>query len=141
MKEKDKTPSNTPYLDKKFWKSSFDLIQYDANNKVNKKINELNKDYIKQNQIQINKINNIDENEENKEENIIKNDLDKNVLSINNNNLNNIIINNNKDELVGKKEYNKIDDNSKENKNERKNTNNNTIINILNKPFFCCLKS
>ena len=141
LKEKDKTPSNTPYLDKKFWKSSFDLIQYDANNKVNKKINELNKDYIKQNQIQINKINNIDENEENKEENIIKNDLDKNVLSINNNNLNNIIINNNKDELVGKKEYNKIDDNSKENKNERKNTNNNTIINILNKPFFCCLKS
>ena len=26
-------------------------------------------------------------------------------------------------------------------KNERKNTNNNTIINILNKPLFCCLKS
>ena len=44
---------------------------------------------------------------------------------------------------------NKMDDNNINNenknfskdKNERKNTNNNTIINILNKPFFCCLKS
>ena len=145
LKEKDKIPSNTPYLDKKFWKSSFNLIQYNANNKANKKINELNKAFIEQNQIQINKINNIDENEENKEKNIIKSNLDKNVLSINNN----IIINNNKDELIGKKDSNKMDDNNINNenknfskdKNERKNTNNNTIINILNKPFFCCLKS
>ena len=44
---------------------------------------------------------------------------------------------------------NKMDDNNINNenknfskdKNERKNTNNNTIIHILNKPFFCCLKS
>ena len=50
--------------------------------------------------------------------------------------------------LVKKKSI-KIDDNNINNenknfsqdKNERKNTNNNTIINILNKPFFCCLKS
>ena len=63
--------------------------------------------------------------------------------------MNNIIIDNNKDELVGKKKSIKIDDNNINNenknfsqdKNERKNTNNNTIINILNKPFFCCLKS
>ena len=66
LKEKDKTPSNTPYLDKKFWKSSFDLIQFNDKNKANKKINNLKKPFIDQNQIQINKINNINENEEKK---------------------------------------------------------------------------
>ena len=56
---------------------------------------------------------------------------------------------NNKSEKVEKKKVEIIDNNhrinenknSLQNKKERKKNSNGIIINILNKPFFCCLKS
>ena len=34
LKEKEKNPSKTPYLDKKFWKSSYNLPKYNVDNKT-----------------------------------------------------------------------------------------------------------
>ena len=39
LKEKEKNPSKTPYLDKKFWKSSYNLPKFNDNNNVIKKNN------------------------------------------------------------------------------------------------------
>ena len=65
---------------------------------------------------------------------------------LNDENKENKTINNNKEDLGGKIETNKFEYNNKENKDHSQNkkgikNHGNIIINILNKPFFCCFKS
>ena len=152
LKEKEKNPSKTPYLDKKFWKSSYNLPKYDnnnnGNNNANIKKNNLNIYSVNQTQSQINKSNNIVENGNNQKIIIDKNETNKKLLPDNTNNVDNNIISKNI-EIVEKKENIKVDNNNNEdsknknceqNKKEKKKANG-IIINILNKPFFCCLKS
>ena len=136
MKEKEKNPSKTPYLDKKFF----------ANN--SKSINKImNSDKLLNGQnlfplIKISNINNKDnspkksEIKKNSEKIIFNNESQKEIKPINiisNTNLNVIKESQKNDEIKG-------NNNSVQNKKQVK-TSNNLIINILNKPFFCCLKS
>ena len=150
LKEKEKIPSKTPYLDKKLWNSSYNVTKYnDNNNACNKKNVVIKKTkpiapFVIQSQIQKDKRINMVKNDNNKEKKIIKNDLEKNKL-INNKDDNAIVDNNGKN--FEKKDTKKLDENrvsgnnkNLENKKVGKN-NKNIIINILNKPFFCCLKS
>ena len=148
LKEKEKNPSKTPYLDKKFWNSSFNLNKYNDNNQNDNKLNNSNLLFVDQVQSQKNKLNHLIENGNNKEM-IIKNDLDEKILP-NINKADNNDNTNNKSEKVKKKKVEIIDNNnnrinekknSLQNKKERKKNSNGIIINILNKPFFCCLKS
>ena len=65
---------------------------------------------------------------------------------LNDENKDNNTIKNNEEDLGGKIETNKFEYNNKENKNYSQNkkgrkSRSNIIINILNKPFFCCFKS
>ena len=146
LKEKEKNPSKTPYLDKKFWNSSFNLNKYNDNNQnENHKLNHSNLLSVDQVQYKKNKLNHLIENGNNKEI-IIKNGLDEKILP----NINRVDNNdNNKSERVEKKNVEIIDNNNRinenknslQNKKERKKNSNGIIINILNKPFFCCLKS
>jgi len=138
LKEKEKNPSKTPYLDKKLWKSSYNLPKYNVDNKtINNDDNKHNNSLMKKNQSIMNKIDNTDDS--NKEKNNIKKDSDKKILS-NINDDNDIVV---KDKMI-EKETNKYDNvinsNNENNKNGKKNKKP-IIINILNKPFFCCLKS
>ena len=138
LKEKEKNPSKTPYLDKKFWKSSYNLPKYNADNKtIYNDDNKHNNSLIKKNQSIMAKIDNTDDS--NKEKNNMKKDSDKKILS-NINDDNDIVV---KDKMI-EKETNKYDNvinsNNENNKNGKKNKKP-IIINILNKPFFCCLKS
>ena len=146
LKEKEKNPSKTPYLDKKFWKSSYNLPKFNDNNNVIKK-NNLNIYLADQTQSPKNKSNNIVENGNNKEIIIDKNETNKKLLPDNTNKVDNNITNKNI-EIVEKKENIKIDNNNEDSKNKNceqnkkeKKKSNGIIINILNKPFFCCLKS
>ena len=146
LKEKEKNPSKTPYLDKKFWKSSYNLPKYNNNNVIIKK-NNLNIYLADQTQSPKNKSNNIVENGNNKEIIIDKNETNKKLLPDNTNKVDNNIISKNID-IVEKKENIKIDNNNEDSKNKNweqnkkeKKKSNGIIINILNKPFFCCLKS
>ena len=133
LKEKEKNPSKTPYLDKKFWKSSYNLPKYNVDNKTinNDNAKENNNSLIKKNKSIKNKID-IRDNDIKEKNNTIKDD-------------NNIIL---KDNIFEKKtiRYDNIINNNNENKNifinknEKKNKKKITI-NILHKPFFCCLKS
>ena len=132
LKEKNKIPSKTPYLDKKLWKNSYNLDKYDYNkdddnNSPNKK-KIANKSLFAPNQSST------------YNKNDIKNDLDKKLIpdknKDDNNNAQNI-----------KKEIKPVENNNDNepknyllNKKHRKNICN-IIVNILNKPFLCCLKS
>ena len=207
LKEKDKIPSKTPYLDKKHWNSTYNIQKFEFNNKVGnsitfKKKNSSNVSLVRQSVLSKEKIDedkkdyteiyqdkndsikktihhdnhdNVDLNEDKKKEKIkinkgsindaiiyrkevdeIKNhDINDNNKNINNN------INSNIFNIFNKKEIIKIDNNSNHNTNHNLNENNdaekrnknlipeknnnnnksNIIFNILNKPFFCCLKS
>ena len=147
LKEKEKNPSKTPYLDKKFWNSSFNLNKYNDNNQNDNKLNNSNLLFVDQVQSQKNKLNHLIENGNNKEI-IIQNNLDEKILP-NINKADNNDNTNNKSEKVEKKKVEIIDNNNRinekknslQNKKERKKNSNGIIINILNKPFFCCLKS
>ena len=90
------------------------------------------------------KKNYIDENDNNKDKIFIKNESIKKSLD-NNKDDNNAIINNKKD--LQKKEIKRHENNDNSNESEycleckRKGNNiSNIIVNILDKPFFCCLK-
>ena len=201
LKEKDKIPSKTPYLDKKHWNSTYSLNKFELNNKVNnvvpfkkknssncslvrqsvlskEKIDEEKRDYTdifveKNDSLKLpNNANNVnlsdnkkkeenntnvknevfiykedskknDNNDINKEhEHQNKNDNDYNIKK--SDNTNNIIvkketiktdINNNLNNIISK-ENNILIQNKNNNKNKS-----NIVFNILNKPFFCCLKS
>ena len=148
LKEKEKNPSKTPYLDKKFWKSSYNLPKYNDNNNnviINK--NNLNIYLADHTQSQKNKSNNIIENGNNKEIIIDKNETNKKLLPDIANKVDNNFTNKN-NKINEKKENIKIDNNNEDSKNKNweqnkkeKKKSNGIIINILNKPFFCCLKS
>ena len=149
LKEKEKNPSKTPYLDKKNWNSSYNLNKYNYNNNPDDKNKKNNSNilFVDQIQSQKNKLNNLIEKGKNKEIIIVQKDLNEKILpNINkadNNDNTNIKIE------MGEKEKEKIIDNNIgiiENKNNLQNkkpkkNSNGIIINILNKPFFCCLKS
>ena len=162
LKEKNKIPSKTPYLDKKAWKSTYNLNQYnleenananDINDKIDNKNINMNKisDKTFFDEIKIKKNNsnniNIKYNEEEKN-NSIKKSEKKLEISKGEENKNNIIIykdinnnkkldtDNNNDIIINNKKKQKVNENKKEKK-----CTNNLIINILNRPFLCCLKS
>ena len=149
LKEKEKNPSKTPYLDRKGFNSTYHLKKYDfsnvtnfiknKNDKVNSNQDDNDKHLIEQNNIPKIKIDYI-----NDKENITNNNKIKKISSkissfpeiqkeIKNKNINN----NNLNEL---KETQKIG-NIKEKEIKKQKNSNNFIINILNKPFMCCLKS
>ena len=132
LKEKEKNPSKTPYLDKKSWKN-----EYNFNN-----LNETNKN------IHNNENNSIASSiGQNHSQKILNYNIKKNNKKLmNDENKENKTINNNKEDLGGKIETNKFEYNNKENKDHSQNkkgrkNHGNIIINILNKPFFCCFKS
>ena len=136
LKEKEKNPSKTPYLDTKFWKSSHEVTKFvnnDTNSKSPIKKRNSKESSLNKSQSPKKKNNNINGNDNNKEM-FIKNEQE------------NI---NDEDKGIKKKETKKIGnkDNIEENNNnclkcKKKGKNvNNIIINILNKPFLCCLKS
>ena len=132
LKEKEKNPSKTPYLDKKSWKN-----EYNFNN-----LNETNKNIYNTENISI--ASSIGQNHSQK---ILNYNIKKNNKKLlNDENKENKTINNSKEDLGGKIETNKFEYNNKENKNYSQNkkgrkSRSNIIINILNKPFFCCFKS
>ena len=136
LKEKEKNPSKTPYLDKKFWKSSYNLPKFNDNNNVIKK-NNLNIYLADQTQSPKNKSNNIVENGNNKEIIIDKNETNKKLLPDNTNKVDNNFTNKN-NEINEKKENIKVDNNNNEdskNKKKKKKSNG-IIINILNKEIY-----
>ena len=135
LKEKDKIPSKTPYLDK-IWNASNKLnIKHKTN--IHSKLNQ-DMRYKKRNtqEFNVNGINKINiKNYKEKNEEIIERSKDEKDKS---------------KDSIEKKQEEKIEENptkkvDKKNKNifleEKINkTNMNVIFNILNKPFFCCLK-
>ena len=147
LKEKEKIPSKTPYLDSKFWKSSYDVTKFVTNDtnskspkkKISSKMSLFNCSQTPKNLLK----NHLNENDniEDKNNNCIKYS-DKKLFLNNVNNIDNI------DKKIEKTETKKTENNNKiiENKNCLQNKKkgicaNNIIINILNKPFLCCLKS
>ena len=159
LKEKDKIPSKTPYLDTKFWNSSFHLQKYDFNENTgnrspNKKISNKSLFYKFQSPKHLKKV--VDKNNKSKEKKMKNNNNNLDKISSTNNKQNDIItLNNIEKEKEKKKETEKetvkeskrlSNDNNNENKNcsqnkSEKKKSNNIIVNILHKPFFCCLKS
>ena len=147
LKEKNKRPSKTPYLDKKFSNSSYDVTKY-VNNKTHGKSVIKKKEFnmplfskMKSSKIEIN---HFKTNENKKELNVIKKGSDKKLLVNNKKDIN--IIMNNKNTISEKGEKKKYKNNNTENKiflHDKKEGKSscNIIVNILNKPFFCCLKS
>ena len=154
LKEKNKIPSKTPYLDKKARKSALNLNSYNlANNDIhseddNKNINRIsNKTFLGKIKLKENKfINNKVDEVENK--NSLLNSDKKSAISIIEENKNSIIFC--KNNLDNDKETIKkidINNNIKQEQisnqqiiKEKKNSNN-IIFNILSRPFFCCLNS
>ena len=130
LKEKEKNPSKTPYLDKKFLKSSYNLPKYNVDNKTinnndtkaNNNNNIIKKNQSIENQIDIRNDDNKDKNNTIKVDNNII--IKENIIEKETIRYDNIINNKNKNILI--------------NKNQKKKG---LIINILHKPFFCCLKS
>ena len=152
LKEKNKIPSKTPYLDKKDWyNSSNNLKKCISEEKSNENninaINRIsNKSFFETIKLKNNNINSKD-NEEEKNNDMINSDK-KLIISNGGVILNSIkaykINNNINKSEIEKLETNKCNDKKQlgmsENKDEKKNGNN-IIINILSRPFFCCLKS
>ena len=147
LKEKEKNPSKTPYLDTKFWKSSYDVTKFvsnDTNNKspIHKRSSKMS--LFNKSQSTKKKKNYMDENDNNKEKIFINKESIKKSL-VNDKDDNNAIIVNKKD--LQKKEIKRHENNDNSNESEyclecKKKGNNisSIIVNILNKPFFCCLK-
>ena len=157
LKEKNKIPSKTPYLDRKAGYSSYNLNKFkfdenttDIKNTVNNTDKISNKDFLDKIESK-----SLDDkvNRQDKNNNMIK--IDKKSVYIKGKekeNLNNIKVYNNDIKNIEKKDNTKLDINNNshnkqifihETKNEikNKNSNNNIIITILSKPFFCCLKT
>jgi len=132
LKEKEKNPSKTPYLNKKSWKNLYNFNNHNVNTK--------NIHNTKNNSI-------VSWVEKNHSQNIMNYNIKKNNEKLlNDENKDNNTIKNNEEDLGGKIETNKFEYNNKENKNYSQNkkgrkSRSNIIINILNKPFFCCFKS
>ena len=137
LKEKEKTPSKTPYLDK-IWNFSNQLSFKPKTNIHTKKGSNLS--LTKQNSKEINNIkisrtNIKPEKEIEEEEEIIPKLIDKKEKDKN-------------EETPKKNNENKIEENDTENLekkekiifSEEKVKKTNIVFNILNKPFFCCLK-
>ena len=157
LKEKDKIPSKTPYLDTKFWNSSFHLQKYDFNENTgncspNKKISNKSLFYKFQSPKHLKKV--VNKNNKSKEKKMKNNNNNLDKISSTNNKQNDIITLNNIEKEKEKeteketvKESKRLsNDNNNENKNcsqnkSEKKKSNNIIVNILHKPFFCCLKS
>jgi hypothetical protein len=160
LKEKDKIPSKTPYLDTKFWNSSFHLQKYDFNENTgnrspNKKISNKSLFYKFQSPKHLKKV--VDKNNKSKEKKMKNNNNNLDKISSTNNKQNDIITLNNIEKEKEKeteketvKESKKLSNDNNNNNNENKNClqnksekkkSNNIIVNILHKPFFCCLKS
>ena len=157
LKEKEKIPSKTPYLDTKFWNSSFHLQKYDFNENTgnrspNKKISNKSLFYKFQSPKHLKKV--VDKNNKSKEKKMKNNNNNIDKRSSTNNKKNDIITLNNIEKEKEKeteketvKESKRLsNDNNNENKNcsqnkSEKKKSNNIIVNILHKPFFCCLKS
>ena len=157
LKEKNKIPSKTPYLDRKAGYSSYNLNKFkfdenttDIKNTVNNTDKISNKDFLDKIESK-----SLDDkvNRQDKNNNMIK--IDKKSVYTKGKekeNLNNIKVYNNDIKNIEKKDNTKLDINNNshnkqifihETKNEikNKNSNNNIIITILSKPFFCCLKT
>ena len=147
-KEKYKIPSKTPYLDRKARKSAYEINHFNFQNNKDVIFSKLHNKNIKQNSnkslneeiIFIKEKNNNKINEEEKEGNVLNSNKkfeDSNRAEINNN------INVNKNEAT-KLDFNNNTKNkqilSQKNSKGKRNTNN-IIINVLTKPFFCCLNS
>ena len=132
LKEKEKNPLKTPYLDKKSWKN---LYYFNNHNDTNKNIHNTKNNSI------------VSWIEKNHSQKIMNYNIKKNNEKLlNDENKDNNTIKNNEEDLGGKIETNKFEYNNKENKTCSQNKNgrksrSNIIINILNKPFFCCFKS
>ena len=149
LKEKEKIPSKTPYLDKKFWKSSYDVTKfyddYKENNKDNFKNQNSGVSLFEQKQSKNNDINHNNENNNKNEKILNKKDSIKKLFSINNKDVNEII--NKNVTIIDKNETIKIDNNIKKkdtniySQNKKDKNSNNIIMNIFHKPFFCCLKT
>ena len=147
LKEKEKNPSKTPYLDTKFWKTSYDVTKFvtnDTNSKspIHKRSSKMS--LFNKSQSPKKKKNYMDENDNNKEKIFINKESIKKSL-VNDKDDNNAIIVNKKD--LQKKEIKRHENNDNSNESEyclecKKKGNNisSIIVNILNKPFFCCLK-
>ena len=148
LKEKNKIPSKTPYLDKKAWNSTYNLNQYNLEENANENKNNKN---------EINKISNktffeykiskkknkINKEIEEEKNNSLNNDNKKLPISSGGESKNNniVVYQDKKDENDNtKKNKNFLRENNNSNIKEKKCTNN-LIINILNRPFLCCLKS
>ena len=131
--KKNRFPSKTPYLDKKERESAQNVKQFNLENNVD---NSQSKNDNKNNK----KIN-IKNNENEKNNGMINSDK-KLGISTGEENKNNVIIyksNNNNDKNETKKLG--IDNNINKIQNMQRKNENNFIINILTRPFFCCLKS
>ena len=148
LKEKEKNPSKTPYLDTKFWKTSYDVTKFvtnDTNSKspIHKRSSKMS--LFNKSQSPKKKKNYVDENDNNNKEKIFINKESIKKSLVNDKDDNNAIIVNKKD--LQKKEIKRHENNDNSNESEyclecKKKGNNisSIIVNILNKPFFCCLK-
>ena len=148
LKEKEKNPSKTPYLDTKFWKTSYDVTKFvtnDTNSKspIHKRSSKMS--LFNKSQSPKKKKNYMDENDNNNKEKIFINKESIKKSLVNDKDDNNAIIVNKKD--LQKKEIKRHENNDNSNESEycleckRKGNNiSNIIVNILDKPFFCCLK-
>jgi len=147
LKEKEKIPSKTPYLDSKFWKSSHDVTKFvnnDTNSKSPKKKISSKMSSFYCSQTPKNALNHIYKNDNIEGRNNTIKYSNKNLFvnNDNDNNINNDIDKNFEKKETKKNENNKINENENCIQNKKKGIcANNIIINILNKPFLCCLKS
>ena len=151
LKEKEKIPSKTPYLDTKFWNSSFHLDKYHFNENTgnispNKKISNKSLFSKFQSPKHLKKV--INRNSKRSEKNIIKKNNNLEQIS-SSNNIKNDNINSNKTEndketvkeIKKNPDKNNIENKSSLQNNTEKKQSKNIIVHILQKPFFCCLKS
>ena len=150
LKEKNKIPSKTPYLDKKAKNSSKQLNSEDNWNDINgisdnKKLYKIsNKTFFEEMKIKNDYINNKD-NEEEKNNNLYNSDKKLEILNRGENKNNIIVYKDNNNDKKLDEDKNVINNNKKQkssnDNNKEKKHSNNLIINVLNRPFLCCLKS
>ena len=132
LKEKDKIPSKTPYLDKIWNFSNKSNLKHKTN--INKKQNS-EKPLITTNSHVI-KMNIINKKKANYEkDNVVKKQKDKLVM-----NKVKEAPENRQEEKIESNETKKIDNINENILYNKKENNTKIIFNILNKPFFCCLK-
>ena len=132
LKEKDKIPSKTPYLDKIWNFSNKSNLKHKTN--INKKQNS-EKPLITTNSHVI-KMNIINKKKANYEkDNVVKKQKDKLVM-----NKVKEAPENRQEEKIESNETKKIDNINENILYNKKEQNTKIIFNILNKPFFCCLK-